>query len=56
MNKIKIKKNPNGDTRTAPEDITIEQFREANKSHISDVSRVMTALASAIAKQGIMHD
>lgn len=31
---IEIKKNPNGDTRTAPKGITFEQFQEANDMHI----------------------
>ena len=38
---IEIKKNPNGDTRTAPKGITFEEFQEANDMHIYDVSRVM---------------
>lgn len=31
--KVIIRKNPNGDTRTAPKGITFEQFDEANWSH-----------------------
>lgn len=56
MDKIIIKKNPNGDTRTAPKNITMEQFHEANTSHKSDVQRVMTCLAMMLDKNGKMHD
>lgn len=38
---IEIKKNPNGDTRTAPKGITFEQFQEANDMHIDSVGEVM---------------
>lgn len=53
---IKIKKNPNGDTRTAPKDISFEQFHEANISHISDVDRVMYLLSCMMKIQGEHHD
>lgn len=39
---IIIYKNPNGDTRTAPEGITFEQFQEANDMHIEDVRYLLT--------------
>lgn len=54
--KIVIKKNPNGDTRTAPKNITIEQFAEANDSHISDVSRIMKKMSELVEASGRNHD
>ena len=51
-----IHKNPNGDTRTAPKDITFEQFQEANDSHIEDVKTVMCYMSIMIAEKGIKHD
>ena len=45
---IKIKKNPNGDTRTAPKNVSFEDFQEANDMHISDVSDVMYELSRMI--------
>lgn len=53
---ITIHKNPNGDTRTAPKDITFEQFQEANDSHIEDVKTVMCYMSIMIAEKGIKHD
>ena len=44
--KIVIHKNPNEDTRTAPKNITFEQFQEANDSHIADVQTVMDELGT----------
>lgn len=55
-NKILIRKNPNGDTRTAPKGITIEEFAQANDSHIQDVRNVMNALAKKIHEAGMKHD
>lgn len=56
MSKVYIKHNPNGDTRTAPKDITFEQFQEANDSHRDDVSNVMERLATILYNRGCMHD
>lgn len=53
---IEIKKNPNGDTRTAPKGITFEQFQEANDMHISDVESVMHALSRFVDVAGRNHD
>lgn len=53
---IKIKKNPNGDTRTAPKGITFEKFQEANDMHIDDVKEVMYALAKLVNRAGDFHD
>lgn len=53
---IEIKKNPNGDTRTAPKGITFEQFQEANDMHIEDVKKVMHALSRFVDTAGREHD
>ena len=53
---IYIKKNPNGDTRTAPKDVTYEQFQEANDMHRNDVRRVMNCLGHLIKQTGRAHD
>ena len=53
---IKIHKNPNGDTRTAPKNVTFEEFAEANDSHISDVRRVLKRLADIVSLAGELHD
>lgn len=54
--KVVIHKNPNGDTRTAPQNITFEQFQEANNSHIIDVDMVMSAIAAILRINGREHD
>ena len=38
---IEIKKNPNGDTRTAKKDVTFSEFQKANDMHRQDVQTVM---------------
>lgn len=53
---IIIEKNPNGDTRTAPKDISFEQFQVANSMHREDVRQVMHYLAYLINKTGLKHD
>lgn len=53
---IEIKKNPNGDTRTAPKGIAFEQFQEANDMHIDDVGKVMHALSRFVDMAGRSHD
>jgi hypothetical protein len=53
---IEIKKNPNGDTRTAPKDVSFEQFQKANDMHIEDVRLVMSSLARIIEDTGECHD
>lgn len=54
--KVVIKKNPNGDTRTAPKGVTFEQFQEANDMHRHDVRAVMRELAGKLTEAGITHD
>lgn len=53
---IHIKKNPNGDTRTAPKDVTYEQFQEANYMHMKDVEKVMWYLGHLVTRAGYAHD
>lgn len=53
---ITIYKNPNGDTRTAPKDISFEQFQEANDMHKQDVRNVMNDLALRLMTSGLLHD
>ena len=53
---IQIYKNPNGDTRTAPKNVTFEQFKEANEMHINDVSSVMFELSKMVDEAGDNHD
>lgn len=53
---IVIRKNPNGDTRTAPKDVSFEEFQEANKMHRDDVCAVMWKLADMIGCAGENHD
>ena len=56
MDKVIIKKNPNGDTRTAPKGISFEEFHEANVSHIGDVQAVMKRLSDQLRLNGYQHD
>ena len=56
MDKLIIYKNPNGDTRTAPKDVTYKEFQKANDMHIRDVSLIMYYLSSLIREQGESHD
>lgn len=53
---IHIRKNPNGDTRTAPKDVTYEQFQEANNMHMKDVEKVMWYLGRLVTRAGYAHD
>lgn len=53
---VTIYKNPNGDSRTAPKDVTFKQFAQANDMHIRDVMSVMRELAHMIKQSGTMHD
>ena len=53
---IVIKKNPNGDTRTAPKDVTFEQFQKANDMHRADVHETMWLLSRMVDRAGLLHD
>lgn len=54
--KVAIKRNPNGDTRTAKKDVTYEEFQKSNDMHIEDVRNVMEVLADLLIKKGKYHD
>lgn len=56
LDKVIVKKNPNGDTRTATGVPTYELFYDANRDHISDVERMMSSLSSKIFEVGLRHD
>ena len=53
---IIIEKNPNGDTRTAPKNISFEEFQIANDMHRADVCAVMKYLARLVHRAGLKHD
>lgn len=53
---VTIHKNPNGDTRTAPKNISFDQFQDANDSHIADVRAVMDELGTILCKNSEKHD
>jgi len=53
---VTIYKNPNGDTRTAPKNVSFEEFQEANDMHREDVNQVMYELSQMIDKRGENHD
>ena len=54
--KIEIKKNPYGDSRTAPKDTDFISFSEATDWHRSDVRKVMVCIADMIKEAGKNHD
>lgn len=53
---IIIEKNPNGDTRTAPKNISFEEFQVANDMHRADVNAVMKHIARLVHRAGLKHD
>lgn len=55
MEPIIIKRNPNGDTRTA-KDTSYKAFVGANIQHIEDVNFLMQSIAQEIEKRGHWHD
>ena len=56
MDKVKIKRNVLGDTRTATRVPTFYEFVDSNKSHVYDVLNMMDALADDMHKVGKAHD
>lgn len=56
MGLVKIKRNKNGDSRTADHVPTFREFREANISHADDVSRLMVEFSDYIRDAGYTHD
>lgn len=53
---ITIYKNSNGDSRTAPKDVSFKEFQKANDMHITDVKAVMNELAFKLMEAGLNHD
>lgn len=51
-----IYKNPNGDSRTAPKDVSFKEFQKANDMHIQDVKNVINNLAYLLMQRGQTHD
>lgn len=56
MEKIKVKRNSIGDTRTATRVPTFWELKDANALHIEDVKHMMGAIAGEIAATGRRHD
>lgn len=54
--RIIIKRNPNGDTRTAKGEVTFEEFAHANDMHINDVKNIMNFYADVCEVNGENHD
>lgn len=53
---IELKRNLNGDTRTAKKNVSIEEFVEANLMHRADVNAVMQEIAVRVCNAGRRHD
>lgn len=53
---VKIYRNPNGDTRTAPQEVNFDAFQEANDMHRQDVSAIMWELSKMVDSAGEYHD
>lgn len=56
MREVVIKKNPNGDTRTAKKGVSFVEFEHANNMHRSDVYNVLCVLARELKDKGLNHD
>ena len=56
MEKITIKKNSLGDSRTASHVPSREEFSESNNSHRTDVSNLMNAFADELRERADRHD
>ena len=56
MNKIKIGRNTNGDTRVATKTPSIKEFDASNCKHAQDVRDMMFAFADEIKNRAIRHD
>lgn len=54
--KIKVKRNPYGDTRTAPKDTDYVSFSEATDWHREDVKNVMKMFTERVLAAGERHD
>lgn len=53
---VLINPNPDGDTRTADENVTFEQFQKANDMHIDDVRKTMDQISIMVQNAGARHD
>ena len=51
-----IYKNSNGDTRTAPKNVTYKEFQKANDMHREDVKNTMNEVAFLLMEKGKKHD
>ena len=51
-----IYKNSNGDTRTAPKNVTYKEFQKANDMHREDVKNTMNEIAFLLMEKGKKHD
>ena len=51
-----IYKNSNGDTRTAPKNVTFKEFQKANDMHREDVKNTMNEVAFLLMEKGKKHD
>lgn len=56
MEKVKIKRNVLGDTRTADRVPTFAEFTASNREHTEDVEAMMKALSREIVTAGANHD
>lgn len=56
MEKVFIKKNTLGDTRTAEHMPTREEFDKANESHIDDVKRLTKSFSNEMLERISRHD
>lgn len=55
-NKICIKRNSDGDTRTVKSTPSYEDFHKANINHIHDVNNIMELVSNEIYERGAKHD
>ena len=53
---IVIKKNIQGDTRSAQGEVDFETFQKSNDMHIQDVNNIMQYLAEELVYAGVNHD
>ena len=54
--KIILQDTRNADSRTALDDFTIDELREATKTHIREVGECMDFFANKLHKAGKIHD
>ena len=54
--KVIIKRNPYGDTRTAPDDYSHDKFCDANREHVATVKSLMHHITSELYDRADAHD